>query len=136
MLYSIEKYTVREIMQNQNKSNSKVCPISGSVNIFGGKWKPEILYFINIEPRRFNELRRLIPTVSQRMLTQQLRELERDSIINRKQYMEIPPKVVYSMSELGKSLIPIFNQLEIWGSKNMRKIEQARQRYDNRNLVD
>ncbi len=119
-------------MKIQNTANGEPCPISGSINIFGGKWKPEILHFINIEPRRFNELRRLIPRVSQRMLTQQLRELERDGILNRKQFMEIPPKVIYSMSELGKSLIPIFNQLETWGSKNMSEIQQARQRYDNR----
>jgi len=119
-------------MQNQNQAYDESCPISGIINIFGGKWKPEILYYINIEPRRFNELRRLIPKVSQRMLTQQLRELQRDGILNRKQFMEIPPKVIYSMSELGKSLIPIFNQLEIWGSKNMSKIQQSRQRYDNR----
>jgi len=116
-----------------NKEKSKACPIAGSINIFGGKWKPEILYYINLVPRRFNELRRLIPEVTQRMLTQQLRELQRDGIINRKQFMEIPPKVVYSMTDLGNSLIPIFNQLEKWGDLNMSKVEKARNKYDERN---
>jgi DNA-binding HxlR family transcriptional regulator len=108
----------------------QACPIGGSINIFGGKWKPEILYFLNQGPRRFNELRRLIPGVTQRMLTQQLRELERDGIINRQQYLEIPPKVIYSMTELGLSLIPIFNQLERWSGKNMQQVDIARARYD------
>ena len=111
---------------------TEVCPIGGSINIFGGKWKPEIIYFLNISPRRFNELRKLIPGVTQRMLTQQLRELERDGIINRKQYLEIPPKVVYSMSELGLSIIPIFNRLEEWNSENIKKVEKARKRYDSK----
>jgi DNA-binding HxlR family transcriptional regulator len=116
-----------------NKEENESCPIAGSINIFGGKWKPEILYYINLGPRRFNELRRLIPEVTQRMLTQQLRELERDGIINRKQYMEIPPKVVYSMTDLGNSLIPIFNQLEKWGDLSMSKVEKSRKSYDNKN---
>ena len=117
-------------MTKKTSDNNKSCPITGSINIFGGKWKPEAIYFINLAPRRFNELRRLIPDVSQRMLTQQLRELERDGIINRKQYLEIPPKVVYSITELGKTLIPIFGELETWTTKNIDKIQQARTNYD------
>jgi len=108
----------------------QACPIGGSINIFCGKWKPEILYFLNQSPRRFNELRRLIPKITQRMLTQQLRELERDGVINRQQYLEIPPKVIYSMTDLGLSLIPIFEKLEQWSGKNMKKVEKARGLYD------
>ena len=114
---------------DDNNTNTQACPIASSINIFGGKWKPEILYFINLGPRRFNELKRLIPTVTQRMLTQQLRELERDGIVNRKQYMEIPPKVVYSMTDLGKTLIPIFKELEKWTQQNIKKVERARNKY-------
>lgn len=117
-------------MAKKNIDKTKSCPIAGSINIFGGKWKPEAIYFINRGPKRFNELRRLIPDVSQRMLTQQLRELERDGIINRKQYLEIPPKVVYSMTELGKTLIPIFNELEKWTAKNIEKIKRSQINYD------
>lgn len=117
-------------MKKRYKAEEKACPIAGSIGAFGGKWKPDILYFLNQAPRRFNELRRLIPDVTQRMLTQQLRELERDGLINRKQFMEIPPKVVYSMSELGLSLVPVFSMLEKWGAQNMSKVEKARARYD------
>ena len=117
-------------MRGSNRVTEQPCPIGGSINIFGGKWKPEILYFLYQSPRRFNELRRLIPKVTQRMLTQQLRELERDGIISRQQYLEIPPKVIYSMTDLGLSLIPIFNKLEEWNSKNMKKVEKARALYD------
>lgn len=72
----------------------------------------------------------MIPRVTQRMLTQQLRELERDGIIKRKQYLEIPPRVVYSLTELGLSLIPIFELLENWGKRNTATIEKARASYD------
>jgi len=121
-------------MAKLNIEENNTCPIAGSINIFDGKWKSEILYYINLGPRRFNELRRLIPEVTQRMLTQQLRELQRDGIINRKQYMEIPPKVVYSMTNLGNSLIPIFNQLEKWSALNMSKVEQSRSKYDKKRI--
>ncbi len=116
-------------MSESDKAEIKACPIASSINIFGGKWKPEILYFINLSPRRFNELKRLIPAVTQRMLTQQLRELERDGVINRKQYLEIPPRVVYSMTDLGNTLIPIFKQLEKWTQKNIKKVDDARNNY-------
>lgn len=117
-------------MERRIKKEEKACPLGGAINTFGGKWKPEIIYYLKMSPRRFNELRRLIPRVTQRMLTQQLRDLERDGIINRKQYMEIPPKVVYSLTELGLSLIPIFELLENWSKRNMDKIEKARASYD------
>lgn len=120
-------------MQKRNKAEEKTCPIAGSIGAFGGKWKPDILYFLNQGPKRFNELRRLIPRVTQRMLTQQLRELERDGLIEREQFMEIPPKVVYSLSELGLSLVPVFDMLEKWGAQNMGKVERARARYDSAN---
>lgn len=113
-----------------SKEAKEACPVSTAIDSFGGKWKPDILYFLNQAPRRFNELRRLIPNVTQRMLTQQLRELERDGLVNRRQFMEIPPKVVYSMSDLGRSLMPIFNMLEEWGKNNAGKVKKARTRYD------
>lgn len=120
-------------MAKKSEDETNSCPITGSINIFGGKWKPEIIYFINQGPKRFNELRRLIPEVSQRMLTQQLRELERDGIIHRKQYLVIPAKVVYSMTELGKTLIPIFAELEKWTTKHNNKIQKSRTTYDKNN---
>lgn len=120
-------------MPKKEMNANTSCPIAGSISIFGGKWKPEAIYFINLGPKRFNELRRLIPDVSQRMLTQQLKELERDGIIDRTQYLEIPPKVVYSMTHLGKTLIPIFQQLEKWTNQNIKQIGEARTSYDKKN---
>ncbi len=114
----------------ETRMKETACPVGSAIDAFGGKWKPDIIYYLRQSPRRFNELRRLIPRVTQRMLTQQLRELERDGIVNRKQFMEIPPKVVYSLSGLGLSLVPVFDVLEEWGARNIRQIEKARARYD------
>ena len=114
----------------ETRIKDAACPVGSAIDAFGGKWKPDIIYFLRQSPRRFNELRRLIPRVTQRMLTQQLRELERDGLVNRKQYMEIPPKVVYSLSSLGLSLVPVFDILEEWGTSNIKQIEKARARYD------
>ncbi len=115
-------------METRMKDTS--CPVGSAIDAFGGKWKPDIIYYLRQSPRRFNELRKLIPRVTQRMLTQQLRELERDGLVNRKQFMEIPPKVVYSLSGLGLSLVPVFDILEEWGARNIGSIEKARERYD------
>lgn len=128
MLYSYILYTMKNNKKPRNKNS---CPVTGAIETFGGKWKADILYHLNQSPRRFNELRRLIPRVTQRMLTQQLRELERDGLIHREQHLVIPPKVVYSMTDLGKSLIPVFNMLEEWGGLNMNKVENARKEYEN-----
>ncbi|MGD9653156.1 MAG: winged helix-turn-helix transcriptional regulator [Candidatus Dadabacteria bacterium] len=114
----------------ETRIKDTTCPVGSAIDAFGGKWKPDIIYYLRQSPRRFNELRRLIPRVTQRMLTQQLRELERDGLVNRKQFMEIPPKVVYSLSDLGLSLVPVFDILEEWGARNIGSIEKARARYD------
>ena len=114
----------------ETRIKETACPVGSAIDAFGGKWKPDIIHHLRQAPRRFNELRRLIPKVTQRMLTQQLRELERDGLVNREQFMEIPPKVVYSLSELGLSLVPVFDILEEWGARNIKKIERARTRYD------
>jgi len=114
----------------ETRMKETACPVGSAIDAFGGKWKPDIIYYLRQSPRRFNELRRLIPRVTQRMLTQQLRELERDGLVNRKQFMEIPPKVVYSLSDLGLSLVPVFDVLEEWGARNIKSIERARARYD------
>lgn len=92
------------------------CPVEVTVKLIGGKWKLVILYQLaNHGTKRFNELRRIFPEVTQRMLTRQLRELEEDGLVNRKVYPEVPPKVEYSLSDTGKSLIPLLLQLRDWG---------------------
>jgi DNA-binding HxlR family transcriptional regulator len=90
------------------------CPTETALGMIGGKWKGMILWCICRKTMRFNELHRTIPSISQRMLTKQLRELEDHGIIRRKVYPEIPPRVEYSLSAHGQSLKPILDQLEDW----------------------
>lgn len=97
------------------------CPVSVILKILGGKWKTLIVYTLLDGTRRFNELNRAIPDVTQRMLTNQLRELENDKIITRKVYAQVPPKVEYSLTEIGYALKPILGQLEDWGSCYIEK---------------
>lgn len=91
------------------------CPVTTTLSVIGGKWKPIILWIIRDEKKRFGEIKRLIPSITQKMLTQQLRELERDDIIHRKVYPVVPPKVEYSLTDYGHSLTPILNAMAKWG---------------------
>ena len=95
------------------------CPVEAALEVIGGKWKGVILYHLLSETMRFNELRRLMPEVTQRILTKQLRELEADNIITRKVYPEVPPRVEYSITEYGKTLAPIIDMLRKWGSQHI-----------------
>jgi DNA-binding HxlR family transcriptional regulator len=99
------------------------CPVEATADIIGGKWKAVILYYLFRGPKRFNELRRLLPEVTQRMLTLQLRELEQDGIVHREIYKEVPPKVEYSLTEFGASLGPIIVQMLDWGEQYMEQIQ-------------
>jgi len=96
------------------------CPVEGTLDVIGGKWKGVILYHLLDEKKRFNQLRKLMPGVTQRVLTHQLRELEKDGIIHREVYPVVPPKVEYSMTEFGKTLEPIILLMEEWG-ENYKK---------------
>lgn len=92
------------------------CYFEMTLDIMGGKWKPIILYYINHNGvARHSDLKRFIPSINERMLTRQLRELENDMLITRKVYPVVPPKVEYSLTECGKSLIPILTSLIEWG---------------------
>ncbi|MEZ5050552.1 MAG: helix-turn-helix domain-containing protein [Saprospiraceae bacterium] len=95
------------------------CPVSATLKIIGGKWKPLILYFISVDVNRFGQLQRMIPDCSKRMMTTQLRELESDGLINRKVFAEVPPKVIYTLTEKGESLRPLFSELSKWGIENV-----------------
>jgi DNA-binding HxlR family transcriptional regulator len=98
------------------------CPVEATADIIGGKWKAVILFYLFKGPRRFNELRRLLPTVTQRILTLQLRELELDGVIHREVYQEVPTRVEYSLTEFGTSLGPIIVQMCDWGEQYMGRI--------------
>jgi DNA-binding HxlR family transcriptional regulator len=93
------------------------CPLTTAMNIIGGKWKVIILGYLSVETRRFGELKKLVCGVTQKMLTQQLRELEEDGLIHREIYKEIPPKVEYSLTDFGNSLTPILYDLYAWGQE-------------------
>lgn len=97
------------------------CPVKATMEIIGGKWKPIILYYLKEELQRFGELQRLIPHITKKMLTQQLRQLEQDEIIVRHVYHQVPPKVEYSLSKYGKTLKPVLESMAIWGTKHRLK---------------
>ncbi len=97
------------------------CPVTATVSIIGGKWKPPILSRLAEGMKRFGELQRLVPHVTKKMLTQQLRELEHDGIIERKVYHQVPPKVEYSLSEYGETLRPVLTAMEMWGIEHRLK---------------
>jgi len=94
------------------------CPVKLTAEIIGGKWKPLILFYLENRSRRFSEFRRLIPGMSKKMLTQHLRELERDELIRRKVYAEVPPRVEYSLTRHGESLKPILKLMSAWGNRH------------------
>ena len=96
------------------------------MGVIAGKWKPAIVYaLVTNGTLRFSELRRRIPRVSQRMLTQQLRDLERHGLVDRVFYPEIPPRVEYSVTKLGRTLHPIFKSVCSWAESNFRDVENA-----------
>lgn len=93
------------------------CSVELALQVIGGKWKPIILWHLRTgEKQRFGELRRHMPNVTQKMLTQQLRELESDGMILRKVHPQVPPKVEYSLTSLGQSVMPVLDQLSRWGT--------------------
>ncbi|MDF2940660.1 MAG: transcriptional regulator [Gammaproteobacteria bacterium] len=99
------------------------CPVGATMKILTGKWKLMILYMLCKGTKRFSELQHGMPQVTQRMLTAQLRELEKDRIILRKVYPVVPPKVEYSLSEIGESLKPVLKHLEEWGAHYLKCVK-------------
>lgn len=95
--------------------DGKGCPVEFTLDVIGGKWKGMLLYYMIEGPKRFNEFRRICPTITQRMLTLQLRELEKDGIVHREVYQQVPPKVEYSLTEFGRTLEPIIQSMRAWG---------------------
>ncbi|OWA35528.1 transcriptional regulator [Saccharibacillus sp. O16] len=102
------------------------CPVAVTVDVIGGKWKGIVLHHLIEGPVRFNELRRLMPGTTQRILTLQLRELERDGLVHREIYHQVPPKVEYSLTSFGRTLIPILDLMRSWGMEHERDIVDRR----------
>ena len=104
--------------QSLYKSNFDKCPLTFALNYIGGKWRLPIIWALSKNgTMRYNELKRSIDGITNMMLTQSLKELELNGIINRQQYMEIPPRVEYSLTDNGKELIPALKALASWGKK-------------------
>jgi len=107
------------------------CPVSPVVDVVFSRWTTPILWLLqNRGPLRFNAIRDTLQTVTPKTLTQRLRQLERDGLITRTYYPEVPPRVEYEITELGLSLSPAFRLLVGWSSDNMPSVHQARVRYD------
>lgn len=104
-----------------NKERNKNCPVSITLQLIGGKYKSLLLWHLTNRILRFNELRKLVPEATPKMLTQQLRELESDGLIHREVYPVVPPKVEYSLTKRGKSLFPILEAMYQWGSALMQE---------------
>jgi len=96
------------------------CPVVATLDMIGGKYKALILWHLVDGTRRFGELRRLVPQATQKMLTQQLRELEEDNLIVRTVYPVVPPKVEYQLSDLGRSIKPILEAMRLWGTEYLK----------------
>jgi DNA-binding HxlR family transcriptional regulator len=99
------------------------CPVEATLDVIGGKWKVVILFWLRDAVWRFGELRRRIPDISERMLTQQLRELEEHGIIRRQVYAVVPPRVEYSLTPYGRTLRPITEMMCAWGKKHLKRLE-------------
>lgn len=103
-------------------------PAERTLKVIGGRWKVYVLYFLFEGPRRLSELRKLIPEVSQKMLVQNLRELEEHGIVSREVFAEVPPRVVYEVTKLGLSLRPIVDSLCAWGRRHKAELAAGEKR--------
>lgn len=119
------------IKKEETGSIIEICPIRNVVARFGDKWSLLVLLVIDGEGTvRFNELGRKIPDISTRVLSGTLKNLEADGLIDRKVYAQVPPKVEYTLTDTGKSLIPLIMQLTEWAQTNMKKVMGHRKKYE------
>lgn len=107
---------------NSPQQKTYYCPVEVTLDLIGGRWKPLILWHLKEQAvLRHGQLKRLIPTITQKMLTQQLRQLEQDGLVQRKQYPEVPPRVEYSMSSYGRELQATLDLFCHWGAAHARR---------------
>lgn len=103
-------------------SNDKknICPVEYTLSIIGGKWKPLIIWYLaNEGVKRYGEFKKALIGITHKMLSQQLKEMESDGLIHREEYHQVPPKVEYSLTQKGETLIPVLKTMCEWGSKNI-----------------
>ena len=116
----------------KNYQDAESCPFRDVLDRIGDKWSFLVLAVLEDEAKRFNEIKRLIGDISQRVLTKTLRELERDGYVSRTVYPESPPKVVYELTELGESMLNPLKIFVAWAVDSHQQVKKARQQYDNR----
>ncbi|GEM45279.1 winged helix-turn-helix transcriptional regulator [Deinococcus cellulosilyticus] len=102
-------------MTKRMTDQTHICPTGFTLKVIGGRWKVPILYLLFARPHRFAELRRGLSGVTEKMLTQQLRELEEDGVVQRRVYDQVPPKVEYSLTGYGETLKPVIMAISSWG---------------------
>jgi len=109
-----------------NKELLKIgCPVGTTNLVMQGKWKFAIINFLSKKTYRFGELHRELPNIRQGYLTQQLRELEKDGIVHREVYKEVPPKVEYSLTEIGREFLPVTEAMGVWGEKYIKLLRET-----------
>ena len=107
-----------------SSARPELNPLEAALDVIRGKWKGAVLYHLCTGKKRFNELRRLMPDLTPRMLTLQLRELERDGVVHREIFSQIPPKVEYSLTPVGQALEPVLMQMREWGERYARMLRE------------
>lgn len=128
----MQKETIADYQLNKNhpasekdsdaKCGTPSCPVLTTLSVIGGKWKPAIIWsLLRHGTTRFGALRKSLPGITQKMLTQQLRELEADGIVAREVYAEVPPRVEYSLTAYGKTLTPIMDEMANWGGSHQQR---------------
>lgn len=110
-------------MSRKYIDNPNACSLVHTMNVIGNKWKPIIIYLLSSGEMRFGKLNAMIPTISKKVLTSQLKELEADGLINRESFAEIPPRVEYSLTEKSKTLLPVLRQLSAWAENTYTEMK-------------
>jgi len=100
-------------------TSKESCPVTYCLSVIGGKWKPVIIFCIANGVDRFGAMQRAVPGITKQMLTKQLRELEADEVISRKVYAEVPPRVDYALTDKGRSVLPVIEEMKAWGQTQM-----------------
>ncbi|WP_217605784.1 helix-turn-helix domain-containing protein [Chitinophaga sp. GbtcB8] len=118
--------TIPDNQQEENAAGEKKsCPVQATIGVLSGKWKLLLLFQLRNGEKRFGELGRALPGITPATLTSQLRELEEDGIVQRKAYAEIPPRVEYTLTEIGQSLLPVIINMEKWGLEYFKQMKGA-----------
>ena len=115
------------LTKRSTDTNLKQCAVIATLRVFAAKWKPCVISYLAERPMRYNDLYRIIPNISRKVLSEHLKELEQDDIIVRVQYDAKLQRVEYSLSEKGKSLLPVLDQLQDWGVANLKNVLSIRE---------